>query len=50
MKKQKKQQKELLQKAREMRNAYYREWRKRNPEKVKQYQENYWLKKAKEIS
>ena len=31
------------------RAAYAREWRKKNPEKVKKYNENYWLKKAKEM-
>ena len=32
----------LSQEAKEARNAYYREWRKRNPEKVKRAQEKYW--------
>lgn len=31
------------------RAAYARKWRKKNPEKVKKYNENYWLKKAKEM-
>ena len=35
-------------KAREERNAYMREWRKKNKEKVKKYQENYWKRKASE--
>jgi len=35
-------------KAREARNAYYRAWRKNNPEKVKESTMRYWLKKAKE--
>lgn len=39
---------ELLQKAKEARRAYYRKWRKENPDKVKQYQETYWIKKAQE--
>ncbi|MFZ2341154.1 MAG: sigma factor-like helix-turn-helix DNA-binding protein [Bacteroidales bacterium] len=30
--------------------AYQNEWRKRNPEKVKQYIENYWERKAAEMS
>ena len=29
-------------------NAYNRTWRKANPEKVKQYNTNYWSKKATE--
>lgn len=32
--------------AREARNAYAREWRARNPEKVKQYNTAYWARKA----
>ncbi|WP_175615831.1 hypothetical protein [Piscibacillus halophilus] len=28
---------------------YQRKWRKQNKEKVKQYQKNYWLRKAEEI-
>lgn len=35
--------------ARKTRNAYYREWRKQNPEKVKQIQARYWNKKAVEV-
>ncbi len=34
----------------EARRAYAREWRKRNPEKVKAAQERYWLKQAAEIA
>lgn len=34
--------------AREARNAYKREWNKRNREKVRAAQERYWEKKAKE--
>lgn len=33
-------------KAKAARAAYYREWKKKNPEKVKAAQERYWLKKA----
>lgn len=40
---------QLSQEAREARNAYYRAWRKKNPEKVKQANEKYWKKKAKEM-
>ena len=32
--------------AREARNAYAREWRARNRDKVKKYNETYWQKKA----
>jgi len=31
--------------ARKARNAYQREWRKKNPEKVKQINERYWLRR-----
>lgn len=33
-------------KVREIRNAYMREWRARNKDKVKEHQERYWSKKA----
>lgn len=32
--------------ARKARNAYWREWAKKNPEKRKEYAKRYWLKKA----
>lgn len=32
--------------AREARNAYAREWRAKNPEKVRQININYWARKA----
>lgn len=35
--------------AREARNAYKREWNKKNPDKVKAASERYWEKKAKEM-
>lgn len=35
-------------KARAKRNAYMKEWRKKNKDKMKKYQENYWERKAKE--
>lgn len=38
--------KELENQAREARNAYAREWREKNKDKVKQYNNNYWYKKA----
>lgn len=28
------------------RRAYYRKWRKNNPDKVKRHNENYWRKRA----
>lgn len=34
--------------AKEARRAYKRAWAQANPEKVKQYQANYWQKKAQE--
>lgn len=34
--------------AKRARAAYQREWRKRNPEKVRQYAENRWERKAAE--
>ena len=37
---------ELTDKAKELRNAYQREWKKNHPEKVKQYFKIYWEKKA----
>lgn len=36
--------------ARNARNAYYRAWRARNPEKVRESNERYWLKKAAELA
>ena len=36
--------------AREARNAYYREWRKKNPEKVRAANEKYWIRKAEETA
>lgn len=35
---------------REARREYQREWRKKNPDKLKAAQERYWLKKAAEIA
>jgi hypothetical protein len=34
------------QQAAQAKREYMRKWRKRNPEKVKEAQERYWLKKA----
>ena len=33
-------------KVKEIRNAYMREWRARNRDKVREHQERYWSKKA----
>lgn len=33
---------------REQINAYHRKWNKENPDKIKQYRENYWEKKLAE--
>ena len=38
----------MTQEAREARNAYRREWYKRNPEKRREYESRYWTKKARE--
>ena len=38
--------KTLDEKAREARNKYYREYRRKNKEKVKEYERNYWLRQA----
>ncbi len=35
--------------AKEARREYLREWRRKNPDKVKRTMERYWLKKAEEI-
>ncbi len=35
--------------ARKARNAWRREWAKKNPDKVKEYNERYWSKKAAEM-
>lgn len=34
--------------AKEQRKAYYKKWHKDNPGKRKEYQNRYWMKKAKE--
>jgi hypothetical protein len=38
---------ELSEQAKEAKRQYHRDWQKRNPEKVKQHQVNFWEKKAK---
>ena len=34
----------------EVRRAYYREWRKNNPDKVKRYNANFWENRAQKIA
>ena len=41
--------KELKEKARLARNRYAREYKRRNPEKIKAINERYWIKKALEL-
>lgn len=36
--------------AKEARRAYKREWQRKNRDKVKQYQENYWNRKAQQAA
>lgn len=43
MKAQTKKEQEAIRKAR---NKYLREWKQKNPEKKKEYEQRYWLKKA----
>lgn len=38
---------QLKEKVREMKNSYAKEWRKKNPDKVKATRERYWIKRAK---
>ena len=37
---------EMEQKAREARLAYNREWRRKNPDKTREYMARYWAKRA----
>lgn len=48
MKQAQEQAQELNDKAKKMRKLYYKQWREKNPDKVRQYQQTYWLKKAAE--
>jgi DNA-binding NarL/FixJ family response regulator len=41
---------ELSEKARKLYNEQMKSWKKRNPDKVRQYKVNYWEKKAREYS
>ena len=36
----------LSEKAKEAKKEYYKKWRKKNPDKIKKYQEDYWNRKA----
>lgn len=36
--------------AKQARREYYREYRRKHPEKVREYNERYWTKKAAEVS
>lgn len=36
--------------AKAARRAYKREWNKRNPDKLRKYQEDYWNRKAKQAA
>ncbi len=38
----------LSEEARQEKNQYFREWRRRNPDKVKEAQRRYWERKAAE--
>lgn len=38
----------MTEEAKEAKRAYYREWRKKNPNKGKEYTARYWEKKAAE--
>lgn len=40
----------MSEEARIARNAYYRAWRAKNPEKVRESNERYWAKKAAEMA
>lgn len=41
---------ELSDKARELKNSYQRDWRKRNPDKLKKHLADYWERKAAKAS
>ena len=36
--------------AAEVRKAYFKEWRKKNPDKCRKYRANYWEKRALQIA
>lgn len=35
--------------ARQERNKYYREWRKKNPDKIRDINARYWMKRAEKL-
>lgn len=37
---------DIKERVKEVRRAYYKEWRKKNPDKVKAHNQNYWAKQA----
>lgn len=39
----------MTEEAKKARSQYYREWRAKNPEKVKRSQERYWARKAEKM-
>ncbi len=39
----------LEKKVKDARNEYFRNWRKKNKDKIKEYNNRYWEKKAKEL-
>jgi hypothetical protein len=41
---------ELMDMARQERNRHLREWRANNKDKVKEYNERYWIKKAEKLA
>ena len=41
--------KQMTEQARLLKNKKLREWRKRNPERVKQHEVNYWNKKVEQM-
>lgn len=41
--------KEIQEKAAEMRKEYLRKWRKNNPDKIKAAQQRYWQRKAQQM-
>ncbi len=37
---------EVTERAKELQREYLRNWRRKNPDKMKQYSESYWMRKA----
>jgi len=37
---------DIQERIKEVKSEYYRKWRERNKDKVKNYQKGYWLRKA----